>query len=164
MGQGFVHQQHRGLHRQSAGQQHPLALATRQLPQGALAQIPALGLAHHGLHHGMVLGAGALPPTLVGQSAQHHHVQSAHIVIAIGGLAQPSQLLGAELGGHGFAVYPHNSHIASGGQQTGQGFEQCGFARTIRANDAGPTPTRKRHIQGVQHSAPTQGHLQATGS
>jgi hypothetical protein len=100
---------------------------------------------------------------LVGHSAQHHHIPRAHIVIAIGGLAQPSQLLGAGLGGHAVQSHPQNIHLTSGGQQTGQGFEQRGFARTIRACHAGPTTTRKRHIQGVQHSAPTQGHLQATG-
>jgi hypothetical protein len=100
---------------------------------------------------------------LVGQSAQHHHIPRAHIVIAIGGLTQPSQLLGTDLWGQAVAGHAQNIHLARGGQQAGQGFEQGGFSRTIRARDAGPTPARKRHIQGVQHSAPTQGHLQASG-
>ena len=163
MGQGFVHQQHGVLNGQSAGQQHPLALAAGQLCQGPMAQVPALGLAHHGLHHRMVLGAGALPPALVRQSTQHHHIQSKHIVIAIGGLPQPGQLLCSDLGSHSVARHAENFHFTSGGQQARQGFEQGGFARTVGTGHAGPTPTRKRHIQGVQHRAPAQNHLQARG-
>jgi hypothetical protein len=100
---------------------------------------------------------------LVRQSTQHHHIPRAHIVVAIGGLAKPGQSLRPSLGGHAAAGHAENFHFTSGGQQARQGFEQGGFAGPIGASDAGPTTTRKRHIQGVQHGAPVQVHLQASG-
>ena len=70
MGQGLVHQQHVGLHRQCTGQQHALALAARQRAQRAALPVPGLGLAQRAFHRRVVGRAGWGQPSLVRQAPE----------------------------------------------------------------------------------------------
>ena len=99
IGQRLIHQQYLGLHRQRTGQQHPLALAARQLHHRAMAPLPGLGLAQAALHNGMVFMAGRRQPGLVRQPAQQGHIQYRQVFSHHLTLAQPSQGLGARFAG-----------------------------------------------------------------
>jgi hypothetical protein len=79
VGQGFVHQQHLGLHRQGAGQQHALALAARQLAERSGAPVPGLGGAQGALDGGAIGLTGGLSQAWCGRRpsmATSHTVKS----------------------------------------------------------------------------------------
>jgi len=62
IGQGFVHQQNLRLNRQCTRQQHPPALAARELRQGPKAPVPGLRGTQRTLHSRHVPRAGAAQP------------------------------------------------------------------------------------------------------
>jgi hypothetical protein len=156
VGQGLVHQQHLGLHGQGAGQQHALALATRQLRQRAVAPVPGLRGAQRLLHGGMVGSTWRGQPGLVRQTAQHGHVIAGEVVGRAFVLSQPGQLAGAFARGDLRQRAAQQLHFALHGcvrQQARQHLEQGGLARTVGADNAGPAPGGQLQVDALQYEA-----------
>ena len=163
VGQGFVHQQHAGLHGQGARQQHALALPARETAHAAHAPVPALGLAQRLLHSGMVCLAGRRQPALVRQAAQHDHVLDPHVAGHGLVLAQPGERAGP------FARTPlpqraaqelHLALHARAGFHACKGAQQRGFACAIGADDGGPAAGGQGQAQAAQDLSIAQANLQ----
>jgi hypothetical protein len=90
--QRFVHQQHLGLHREGAREQHALALAAGEFGQRPLAPGATLGGLHRPLDRRVVLHAGrGEPARLVRQAAEHHDVHRTQVVADTFVLPKPGE-------------------------------------------------------------------------
>ena len=156
VGQGFIHQQHIGFNCQSAGQQHPLALAARELAQRPAPPFPRLRGPQRPLHRCPVGRAWRSQPGLMRQAAQHGDIVHGEIIPGGFILAQPRQLSGAPWPGQTAQQLASQGHRARVRQQMRQHFQQGGFARAIGADDTGPAGLGDLQRNGMQHRTGTQ--------
>ena len=163
MRRGLVQQQHRGLHRQGAGQQHTLALPAAQLRKRALSPVLALGGAHSNLHGSFVLRPRGTDQAQMRNATEHHDVARAQIGDRLRDLRHPGNALSAfprRPIGQGAAVQPNASRLR--GQQAGQGAQEGGFARAIGPDHRRPA-WREYGVHALQHGTAAQPDLQPTG-
>ena len=157
VGGGLVEQQQRGIDRQRPRQQHALALAARQFMQAPMLPGRAFGVRHGLLHQRFVARRRRGEQAQVRQPAQVHHLAHRQIAAGLALLGQPrhpARLLTQRHLVQWPAAEPHAASV--GLLQTRQHAQQGRLARTVGADDGGPTGLQgQRHpIQSLRAAEP----------
>ena len=163
VGGRLIEQQHRRLHGQRPGEEHPLALAAREFGQAAVLPGLAFGVAHGLLDDGLVLRAGRGEQAELRQAAEVDDVAHGEFAAGFGLLREPGELAGAVAGRPGGERAAGQRDLARVERlQASECAQQRGLAGAVRADDGGPAAV-EREGDAVEDGAGAEADLHVAG-
>ena len=149
---GFIKQKQIGFLGQHHGNPAALTLPATERIHRPVSKRRNVRHGHGLLNGGFVVPGPLAHQALIGETPKPYQLPDRQPIRGGGALWQYSELLRDGAGGLTMDVVAVKKHLASaGGQRSGQGSEQGGFARAIRSQQNGDTALAHREIHVRQH-------------